>query len=107
MGNTMGIDMGNTFRLSSRRFHTDVVETNVPFGTAAEVCEVGLPGPAKHVAIVSVVWLESQERLQMEGSIRSRGASWSAKPNSSSEAIARTNIFRMADPDSPVAPTAL
>jgi len=68
MGNTMGIDMGNTFKFTSGHFHEDVVETNVCFGAAIEVCKAGLPGPAKHVAVVSVVWVESQERLQMEGS---------------------------------------
>jgi hypothetical protein len=55
MGNTLRIDMGNTFVFSLGGFHEHVVETNYFFGATAAVCEVGFAGPTKHVAIVSVV----------------------------------------------------
>jgi len=82
------------------------METNVPFGAAAEVYKVGFEGPAKHVAVVSVVWHQSQEWLQMEGSIRSAGVWWAARPDSASEAFAGTDFGRMAETNSTLAPKA-
>src|SRR5205085_7911303 len=64
MGNTMGIDMGYSFQFTSGPFHGHVVERNVVLGASAEVCEVGFEGPAKHVAIVSLVRVQSDANLQ-------------------------------------------
>ena len=106
MGNTTGIDMANSFHFTSRPFHGHVLERNVYLGAAAEVCKVGLEGPAKHVAIVSVVWIQSQERLQMESSIRAGGTSRAARSDSLSRPLAAANFAGVVEPDSPVAPTA-
>lgn len=99
--------MGNTFHFSFGRFHEHVVETDVLVGTETQVRKVGFPGPPKHVAIVSIVRLESQERLQMEGSIRSPRAWWAARPDAPSEAFAGTNLAAVAQTDSSFASTTL
>src|SRR2546423_5318983 len=70
MGNTMSIDMGNSFQFSSGAFHEHVVERNLLCSTAAGLCEIGFEGPQRDVAIVSDVQNQSQERLQMEGTLR-------------------------------------
>jgi len=59
MGNTTGIDMGNSFEFISRPFHTYVMERTFGGGATVAVCEVGLEGH-KHVAVVSAFWNEPQ-----------------------------------------------
>ena len=105
MGNTMGIDMGNSFPFTSAPFRGHVVERVVCVWAAVEVCKVGVEGPTRHDAIVPGVWIQSQERLQMEGSIRVGGASRSARAESSSAWFAAANFARVVEADSPVAPT--
>jgi hypothetical protein len=105
MGNTMGIDMGNTFPFTSRPFRGHVVERILCFGPTVEVCKVGFEGPTKHVGIVPVVRIESQERLQMEGPIRAGGTPRAARANSSSRGFAAANFPRVVEADSTVAPT--
>ena len=70
MGNTLCIDMGNSFHFTSGAFHGHVVERNLLCSAAAGICEVGFEGPQRHVAIVSEVRNQSQKRLQMEGTLR-------------------------------------
>jgi hypothetical protein len=59
----MGIDMGNTFRFISGLFHGHVVERNGLCCATIAVCEDGFESPTKHVAVVSNVPIQSQERL--------------------------------------------
>ena len=105
MGNTMGIDMGNSFLFTSARFRGHVVERVVCVCTAIEVCKVGVEGPTKHVAIVPAVRIQSQERLQMEGPIRVGGTARTARADSSSRGFAAANFDRVVEADWPVAPT--
>src|SRR2546428_6078966 len=72
MGNKVGIDMGNSFHFISRPFEGHVMEGPYSSGATAAVREVGLEGPTKHVAVVSVVSNQPQVRLQMEASLRTR-----------------------------------
>jgi hypothetical protein len=106
MGNKAGIDMGNSFQFISRRFHEHVLESNVSCGAAAAVCEVGLEGPTKPVAIVSDFWIEPQEWLQMERTIRTRGPARAVRSLSPSASLAGANFGKMAGPDTKLAPTA-
>jgi len=106
MGNTMGIDMGNTFHFISRPFRGHVVEKTVRSGASAEVCESGVEGPPKHGAIVSVVWIESQDWLQMEGSLRVGRPTRTARPDSPSGPFAEANFARVVDSNSSLAPKA-
>jgi len=92
--------MGYTFPFTSGPFPGHVVEKNVRVGAAVEVCEVGLAGPPRHVAIVPVVRIESQERLQMEGSFRIGRATRAAGSVLLSEALAEANFARMVEADS-------
>src|SRR5437016_6583849 len=82
MGNTMGVDMGNTIRFLSWAFcgHiVHVVERTFLCGATASLCEVGVEGPTKHVAVVSVVRIQSQAGLQMENPIRTGGKGRTAR----------------------------
>src|SRR5437868_13123435 len=97
MGNTMGIDMGYSFPFTSRPFPGHVVEKNVPFGAALAVFKVGVEGPAKHVAIVPVVRIQSQGRLQMEGSLRVGTPTRAAGSVLLSEAFAQANFDGVAE----------
>src|SRR2546426_8444075 len=74
MGNKVGIDMGNSFHFISRPFEGHVMEGPYSSGATAAVREVGLEGPTKHVAVVSVVSNQPQVRLQMEATLRTRGS---------------------------------
>jgi len=74
MGNTLCIDMGNSFHFISAAFHEHVVERNLFCCTAACFCEIGFESPQEHVAIVSALWNQSQDWLQMEESLRARWA---------------------------------
>jgi hypothetical protein len=66
MGNTMGIDMGNSFEVLFRAFEGNVCKTN-RFGYSSDaVRKTGLEGPNKHVATLPHVWFEPQERLQVD-----------------------------------------
>src|SRR5262245_30273335 len=58
IGNTMGLDMGNSFRFISRPFPGHDMEGSVSGWATAAVCEVGFEGPTRHVAVVSVVPVE-------------------------------------------------
>src|SRR5205085_9152014 len=68
--------------------------------------EVGFEGPAKHVAIVSLVRVQSQERLQMEGSIRAGGTLRPARSNSWPTPFAATNFAAVVESNSSDAPPA-
>src|SRR5437899_1322202 len=78
VGNTMSMDMVNTFHFISGAFCGHVVERDRLCGATAEVCEVGFEGPTKHVAIVPSLRNQSQDRLPMEGPLRARRAFGSA-----------------------------
>ncbi len=97
--------MGNSFRFTSRPFQGHVVERNVLCCAAAAICKVGLEGPTKHVAIVSRVWVQSQERLQMERAVRAERHARAARSSPPSPPIAPPNFDKVAEPDSRSAPT--
>jgi hypothetical protein len=103
----MGIDMGNTFHFISRPFYVHVVERTVFCGATVGVCEVGVEGPTKHVAVVPVVWFESQKWLQMEGPVRAGRPLRSARSALSTAWFAATNYAGVAEADSAAAPTTL
>ena len=103
IGNTMGIDMGNSFHFTSWPFQGHVLERNLLCGATTAVCEVGFEGPTKHVAIVSSLWTESSEWLQMEGAIRTGRTCWTARSNLSSAPIPAANLGSMAASDPAVA----
>ena len=108
MGNTMGIDMGDTIHFLSRAFYghiVHVVERTFLCGAAASICEVGIEGPTKHVAVMSVVRVQSQAGLQMEGPVRAGGKARSARSNAATTWIAPANGVGVADSDSAIAPT--
>src|SRR5256885_15921673 len=88
MGNTLCIDMGNSFHFTFAAFHEHVVERNLLCSTAADLCEVGFEGPQRHVAIVSEVRNQSQERLQVEGTVRTGGSARFARSEPSSTSFA-------------------
>src|SRR5262245_18136372 len=71
MGNTMRIDMGNSFEFISPVLRGHVKGT-LGNGATADVCEVGFEGPTKHVAVVSEVQIQPQERLQVVETFRAR-----------------------------------
>src|SRR5881394_3819592 len=106
MGNTMGIDMGYSFRFSSRPFQGHVMEDSLPGGATTAVREVGFEGPTKHVAVVSVVQVQPKERLQMEAALRAGRAARSLRSEESSASLAATNQWAMGDPNSAFAATA-
>src|SRR6266702_2381710 len=56
LGNTLSIDMGNSFDFTSRPFYGRVMETTLHCGATAAVRKTGIEGPRKHVAIVSAFW---------------------------------------------------
>ncbi len=99
MGNTMSIDMGNTFTLIAPDLRGHVKST---FGNSATagVCEVGFEGPTNHVAVVSDVRIEPQERLQMEGALRARRNPWALRPEAPTPQLAKANESAMVDPNS-------
>src|SRR5580765_1601878 len=99
MGNKVGIDMGNSFHFISRPFEGHVMEGPYSSGATAAVREVGLEGPTKHVAVVSVVSNQPQVRLQMEASFRTGRSARSAGPATSSEELAWANEPRMVEAD--------
>src|SRR5205809_7989240 len=102
MGNTLCIDMGNSFHSTSGAFHEHVVERNLLCSTAAGICEVGFEGPQRHVAIVSEVRNQSQKRLQMEGTLRAGRSPRFARSESSSTSVASTGFRRVPETESPV-----
>jgi hypothetical protein len=102
----MSIDMGNSFQWFWG-IQEHVMERTVLCGAAAEVCKVGLASPTKHVAIVSVVRVQSQERLQMEGAIRERRALRIARSNATSGALAAADGLGVVGAHSALAPTPL
>ncbi len=91
MGNTMGIDMGNTFVFILGLFPGHVVERTLMFGATSAVCKVGLEGPTQHVAVVPSFWDEPQERLQMDRAIRAGGAKGSARPGAPAALLAEAD----------------
>ena len=100
MGNTTGIDMGNSFEFISRPFHTYVMERTFGGGATVAVCEVGLEGPTKHVAVVSAFWNEPQERLQVGGAIRAGRASRFARSGLPAALFAAADFLGVVGPDS-------
>ncbi|HXI53934.1 MAG TPA: hypothetical protein VNH84_20610, partial [Candidatus Saccharimonadales bacterium] len=97
--------MGNTFLLSLRGFHEHVVETDYFFGATASVCEVGFAGRTKHVAIVSVVWNQPSNGLQVDQAFRSRRNSRPSRSKSSATSSATTSAA-VVEPSSAIAPQA-
>src|SRR5438128_9943034 len=105
MGNTLCIDMGNSFPFTSGAFHEHVVERNLLCRTAAGICEVGFEGPQRHVAIVSEVRNQSEKRLQKEGTLRAGRSPRVARSESPSTSFASPGFARVAETDSPVGTT--
>ena len=105
MGNTMGLDMGNSFHFSSRPFPGHDMEGSVSGRATAAVCEVGFEGPTKHVAVVSVVQVESEERLQMEETLRTGRPTRALRSNASPSPLSATNRVSVVDSNSAFAPT--
>ena len=62
MGNTLGIDMGNTFHFNLGLFFGHDVEKGGWRNAAASVCETGREGPKKHGGSVPGIRLESPGR---------------------------------------------
>ena len=60
-------------------------------GATAGVRKVGVEGPTKHVAVMSVISNQPQVRLQVEESLRAGGAAWVGGSSSSSLLFAATN----------------
>ena len=69
-------------------------------GATAAVREVGLEGPTKHVAIVSVVSNQPQVRLQMEASLRTRRSAGVVGSAPSSCPLASANERAMVETNS-------
>src|SRR5256885_1137491 len=106
MGNTLGIDMGNTFHFISAAFYGHVVERDFFCCSATAVRKIGFEGPTRHVAIVSGLWNQSQERLQMEGAFRARRPARSARSGSSPPLFAAADFAGVVETDSPSATSA-
>ena len=81
MGNTVGIDMGNSFEAAAPVLLGHVKGSSAS-GATAGVCEVGFEGPTKHVAVMSDV--QTWTPCGMPGDwapTRTIGsANWSSKP---------------------------
>jgi hypothetical protein len=92
--------MGNSFHFISRPFEGYVMEGPYSSGATAAVREVGLEGPTKHVAIVSVVSNQPQVRLQMEASLRTRGPAGVVGSAPSSWPLASANEQAMVETNS-------
>ena len=105
MGNTVGIDMGNTFHFISRPFHGHVVERTLFCGATVGVCEVGVEGPTKHVAVVSVVWMSRKSGYKWKARFEREGPLRSARSGLSAASFAAANYAGVAEADSAVAPT--
>src|SRR5207249_12331151 len=101
MGNEVGIDMGNSFHFIFPPFEGHVMEGPYSSGATAAVREVGLEGPTKHVAIVSVVSNQPQVRLQMEASLRTRRSAGVVGSAPSSWSLASANEREMVEANSP------
>jgi hypothetical protein len=84
-------------------FHGYVVERTYFGGATAAVRKVGLEGPTKHVAVVSAFWNEPQERLQMEGALRTGGTARSARPGLPAAPFAEAHLRGVVEPDSTIA----
>jgi hypothetical protein len=74
-GNRMGIDMGNTFLFNSGLFPGPAVERTLWRGATSAICEVGLEGPVKDVAVAPPFRSEPQKRLPMGKAIRTGSCS--------------------------------
>ena len=72
-------------------------------GATAAVCKVGFEGPTKHVAVVSVVWNQSQVRLQMEASLRARRSARTVGSEAVSPTLAAANEREVDEANSAVA----
>jgi hypothetical protein len=99
MGNTLNQDMGYTFEFLSPVL-LGHVKDSLKRGATTGVCEVGFPGPTKHVAIVSDVQIQPQERLQVEEPIRARRSPWALRPETPATQLAKANESQMVDPNS-------
>ena len=100
MGNKVGIDMGNSFQFICGPFRGHVIEGPYSIHPTPAIREVGLEGPTKHGAIVSVVSHQPQMRLQMEASIRTTWSARTAGSAAPSGALAPANEPRMVEADS-------
>src|SRR5262245_48127159 len=101
----MGLDMGNSFRFISRPFPGHDMEGSVSGWATAAVCEVGFEGPTRHVAVVSVVPVESEERLQMEETLRAGRPTGPLRSDAPSSPLSATNGVAMVDSHPAFAPT--
>ena len=95
--------MGNTFPFIFAAFCGHVVERYFVSCSATAVREVGFEGPTRHVAIVSLVQDQSQGRLQMEKTFRTRGSARIAGSFPSPLAFAKANLDGVARTYSAVA----
>jgi len=106
MGNTMGLDMGNSFHFIPRPFEGHVMEDSLLCGATVGVRKVGFEGPTKHVAIVSVVPDQPKEWLQMEAAFRRRGPTGTVGSDTSSPSLASANGWEMVETNSTAASAA-
>ena len=98
MGNTMGIDMGNSFESIPPVLRGHVKGSSAS-GATAGVCEIGFAGPTKHVAVMSEVQNQPQVRLQMEEALRTRRMPWALRPEAPAPHLAKANKSQMVDPN--------
>src|SRR5947209_358691 len=98
--------MGNTFRLIFGAFWGHVLERDLLRGATARVREVGIESPTKHVAIVSSFQNQSQDRLQVDGTIRRRRSLGSARSKFSSPSFGPADLVGLGGPDPTTATTA-
>ncbi len=98
MVNTLSQDMVNTFEFISPVLLGHVKGSSAS-GATAGVCEVGFEGPTKHVAIVSDVWIQPHDRLQVEEALRARWVPWALRPEEPAPHLAKANKSQMVDPN--------
>ena len=91
MGNKVSQDMGDGFHFTFGPFGGRDLECSYSSGATAAVRKVGFEGPRKPVAIVSVVWHQPQEWLQMESAFRAGGAARIVESNPPSPRLAPAN----------------
>ena len=103
MGNKVGIDMGNSFHVIFRPFWGHVMEGPYAGGATSGVREVGFESPTKHLAVVSRVSNQPQERLQMEAALRAGGTARIVESAASSPPLAGANERGMAEASAAIA----
>src|SRR6185295_11763210 len=95
--------MGNTFGFFLADFHGHGVEIYFDFGTALEVCENGFEGPTNDDPIVSSLWDQPQDWVQMGRAISGGWSSRIAGPFASTGALAAANRSGVAGTNSALA----